>query len=151
VGGTTGSRRGCDGTGNRGCWRTARGLADRGSGRPFPYRQASRQTLESHADFEVVSEASGGLQPLDMCRGLAPDLVLMDLVMPVMDGVAATRLIKREYPNTRVLVLTALDESSSFSECIKAGVEGYILPDAPADRSTDDVRAVLAGGSPLDE
>jgi NarL family two-component system response regulator LiaR len=116
-----------------------------------PYRQAIRQTLESQADLEVVAEASDGRQALELCRVLAPDLVLMDLVMPVMDGVGATRLIKREYPNPRVLVLTALNESSSLSECIKAGAEGYILKDAPAERLIDAVRAVLSGGSPLDE
>jgi DNA-binding NarL/FixJ family response regulator len=99
----------------------------------------------------VLAEASNGRQALELCRGLAPDLVLMDLVMPVMDGVAATRLIKREYPNPRVLVLTALNESSSLSECIKVGAEGYILKDAPAERLIDAVRRVLSGGSPLDE
>ena len=115
------------------------------------YRQAVKQTLESQADLEVVAEASDGRQALELCRRLAPDLVLMDLVMPVMDGVAATRLIKWKYPNPRVLVLTALDESSSLSDCINAGAEGYILKDAPADRLIEAVRRVLAGGSPLDE
>jgi DNA-binding NarL/FixJ family response regulator len=116
-----------------------------------PYRQAIRQTLESQTDLEVLAEASDGRQALELCRRLAPDLVLMDLAMPVMDGVAATRLIKREYPQTRVLVLTALDETSSLSECLKAGAEGYILKDAPAERLIDAVRGALAGGHPIDE
>lgn len=115
------------------------------------YRQAIRQTLQSQADLKVVAEAADGRQTLELCRRLAPDLVLMDLVMPVMEGVAATRLIKQENPKTRVLVLTALDESSSLSDCIDAGAEGYILKDAQADRLIDAVRRVLAGGSALEE
>lgn len=115
------------------------------------FRQAIRQILEGQPDLEVVAEASDGRQALKQCRRLAPDLVLMDLVMPVMDGVAATSVIKWEYPETPVLVLTALDETSSLSDCINAGAEGYILKYAPADRLIDAVRRVLAGGSPLDE
>jgi DNA-binding NarL/FixJ family response regulator len=116
-----------------------------------PFRQAIRQSLESQADLEVLAEASDGHQALELCRRLAPHLVLMDLAMPVMDGVLATRLIKREYPKTRVLVLTALDETSSLSECLKAGAEGYILKDAPAERLIDAVRRVLSGGYTLEE
>jgi DNA-binding NarL/FixJ family response regulator len=112
-----------------------------------PYPQTIRQTLESQADLEVLAEAPDGRQALELCRRLAPDLVLMDLVMPGMDGVAATSLIKREYPKTRVLVLTALDETSSLSECLKAGAEGYVLKDAPAERLIDAVRGVLLGGA----
>ena len=115
------------------------------------FRQAIRQILEDQPDLEVVAEASDGRQALELCRRLAPDLVLMDLVMPVMDGVAATRLIKRELRETRVLVLTALNESASLYDCLNAGAEGYILKDAPAEQLIDGVRRTLAGEFHFDE
>jgi DNA-binding NarL/FixJ family response regulator len=115
------------------------------------FRSAIRYTLEVQPDLEVVAEAADGQEAVELCRRLAPDLVLMDLGMPVMDGVAATRAIKEESPETRVLVLTALDESSSLSDSLEAGAAGYILKDATADKITDAVRRVLAGESPLDE
>lgn len=116
-----------------------------------PFRQAIRQILQGQPDLEVLAEASDGRQALELCRRLAPDLVLMDLVMPVMDGVAATRLIKRERRETRVLALTALNESASLYDCLRAGAEGYILKDALAERLIDAVRGVLAGRLHMDE
>jgi DNA-binding NarL/FixJ family response regulator len=115
------------------------------------FRSAIRHTLEAHSDLEVVGEAVNGQEALELCRRLRPELVLMDLRMPQMDGVAATRAIKREFPETLVLVLTAVDESVGLSNSLEAGAAGYVLKDAPAARITDAVRRVLAGESPLDE
>ncbi len=115
------------------------------------FRSAIRHTLEVHPDLEVVAEAANGQEALELCRRLRPELVLMDLRMPQMDGVAATRTIKREFPETLVLILTALDESGGLSDALEAGAAGYVLKDAPAARITDAVRRVLAGDSPLDE
>ena len=115
------------------------------------FRSAIRHTLEANPDLEVVGEAANGHEALDLCRRLRPELVLMDLRMPVMDGVAATHAIKRELPHTLVLILTAVDESAGLSDSLKAGATGYVLKDAPAARITDAVRKVLAGDSPLDE
>jgi NarL family two-component system response regulator LiaR len=115
------------------------------------FRSAISYTLEAQPDLEVVAEASDGREALELCRRLGPELVLMDLGMPVMDGVAATSAIKWESPETLVLVLTALDESNSLSECLRAGAEGYILKDAPPERLIDAVRRALGGEHPLDE
>jgi DNA-binding NarL/FixJ family response regulator len=115
------------------------------------FRSAIRQTLESHSEFEVVGDAANGQEAVELCRRLRPELVLMDLRMPVMDGVAATQAIKREFPDTFVLILTAVDESAGLSDSLEAGAAGYVLKDAPAARITDAVRRVLAGESPLDE
>jgi DNA-binding NarL/FixJ family response regulator len=75
------------------------------------FRSAIRQTLEVNPDLKVVAEVANGREALELCRRLEPELVLMDLRMPVMDGVAATRAIKIELPKTLVLILTAIDES----------------------------------------
>ncbi len=115
------------------------------------FRSAIRHTLEVHPDLEVVAEAANGQEAVELCRRLRPELVLMDLRMPVMDGVAATHAIKREFPETLVLILTAVDESAGLSDSLEAGAAGYVLKDAPAARITDAVRKVLAGESPLDE
>jgi DNA-binding NarL/FixJ family response regulator len=115
------------------------------------FRSAIRQTLERHSNLEVVGEAANGRQALELCRRLRPELVLMDLRMPEMDGIAATQAIKREFPGTIVLILTALEEPSELSNSIQAGAAGYILKHAPAAQITDAVRRVLTGESPLNE
>ena len=115
------------------------------------FRSAIRHILEEYSDLEVVGEASNGQEAVELCRRLRPELVLMDLKMPVMDGVAATGAIKRDFPDTLVLVLTAVDESVGLSNSLEAGAAGYVLKDAPVARITDAVRRVLAGESPLNE
>ena len=115
------------------------------------FRSAIRQTLEVQPDLEVVGEAANGREAVELCRRLRPELVLMDLRMPEMDGVAATRTIKKEFPDTFALILTAVDESAGLSDSLEAGAAGYVLKHAPAARITDAVRRVLAGESPLDE
>jgi DNA-binding NarL/FixJ family response regulator len=115
------------------------------------FRSAISYTLESYPDLAVVAEAADGREALELSRRLRPELVLMDLGMPVMDGVAATRAIKRELPDTLVLVITALDESEGLADSLAAGAAGYVLKDAPAPRIADAVRRTLAGENPLDE
>jgi DNA-binding NarL/FixJ family response regulator len=115
------------------------------------FRSAIRQTLEKHTDLEVVGESANGRQALELCRRLRPELVLMDLRMPEMDGTVATHAIKRELPDTLVLILTAVGESRGLSDSLEAGASGYVLKDASPAQMTHAVRRVLAGGSPLDD
>jgi DNA-binding NarL/FixJ family response regulator len=115
------------------------------------YRSAISYTLEAQPGIEVVAEAANGQEALELCRRLRPELILMDLRMPVMDGVAATRAIREELPDTLVLVLTALDESEGLSNALEAGAAGYVLKDALAPRIAEAVRRTLAGENPLDE
>jgi DNA-binding NarL/FixJ family response regulator len=115
------------------------------------FRSAISFTLEAQPGLEVVAEASDGQEALELCRRLAPDLVLMDLRMPVTDGVEATRAIKEHSPGTLVLVLTAFDESEKLHDCLRAGAEGYILKDVPPERLIGAVRRALGGEHPLDE
>ena len=115
------------------------------------FRSAIRHTLEGHSDLEVVAEAANGRQALELCRRLRPELVLMDIRMPEMDGVAATRAIKREFPEILVLILTAVDESAGLSGSLEAGAAGYVLKHSSPAQITQAVRRVLAGETPLDD
>jgi DNA-binding NarL/FixJ family response regulator len=112
---------------------------------------AIRQMLSTQADLEVVGEAVDGQAAVELCRRLRPDLVLMDVSMPTMDGLEATRQIKREHPRTIVLVLTASDYPHDLAEALEAGAAGYILKNAPTTQTLDAIRKVLAGESSLDQ
>jgi CheY-like chemotaxis protein len=127
----------------------ARAFANCRRRRPSLFRSAISYTLEAQQDLEVVAEAADGQEALELSRRLRPELVLMDLVMPVMDGVAAIRAIREELPDT--FVLTALDEPEKLHDSLEADAAGYILKDAPVARIIDAVRRVLEGRSPLDE
>lgn len=114
-------------------------------------REALRAMLADEPDLEVVSEAQNGREALEMCRSLSPDLVLMDVRMPEMDGLAATRAIKEELPGTVVLMVTAFEDPDHLLEAIRAGAAGYVLKHAPKQQLTSAVRSVLQGESPLDQ
>ncbi len=106
--------------------------------------------LEGEPDVEVVGEAKNGLEALKLCRRLRPDLVLMDVRMPEMDGLAATQAIKQEFPQTSVLIVTSHEEPDYLFEAIKVGCAGYILKEASQAELTTAVRKVLEGESLLD-
>src|ERR671932_59811 len=88
-------------------------------------RDALRRIFKHEPDFEVVGEASSGREALERCRALKPDIVLMDIQMPEMDGLQATRAIKHEYPEISILILTVHDDIGVLFEAIKAGAAGY--------------------------
>lgn len=102
-------------------------------------------------DLVVVGEAADGREAVKLCRRLRPELVLMDLRMPKMDGLEATREIKRELPSTIVLVLTALDEPDYLLEAIKAGASGYVLKHMSPRQIRGAIRRVVEGESPLNQ
>jgi DNA-binding NarL/FixJ family response regulator len=115
------------------------------------FRSALRQLLCRHEDLEVVAEAATGKQAIEQCHLLRPDLVLMDIGMPEMDGITATQRIKEGLPNTVVLILTALEEPDYLLEAIKVGAAGYVLKHTPEQQLAYVVRATLRGESPLNE
>ncbi len=114
-------------------------------------REGFRTILSKEADLEVVDEAETGREALNLCRSLRPDLVLMDVRMPEMDGLAATRAIKAERPSTSVLILTTYEDPDYLFEAIKSGAVGYVLKDATKGQILGAVRGVLSGEAPLNQ
>ncbi|MFJ4712991.1 response regulator [Streptomyces sp. NPDC088785] len=101
--------------------------------------------LDSRPDFTVVGSASGGAQAVRVCRETHPDLVLMDVRMPGMDGIEATRRIIREQPGIRVVMLTTFDLDEYVYDALAAGASGFLLKDMQAERLFEAVRVVAAG------
>jgi DNA-binding NarL/FixJ family response regulator len=114
-------------------------------------REALTRTIDEQPDLDAVGEATDGFEALELCRRFQPELVLMDVLMPRMDGLEATRQIKRESPRTIVLVLSAVEDPDYLSEALKAGASGYVQKDATTQETLEAVRKVLEGESSLDQ
>lgn len=112
-------------------------------------RAGLQQLLAGTPDIEVVGQAENGREALDVVRRLRPDVVLMDLQMPDVDGVAATRMIMAEQLGVDVLVLTSYSDSERIVAALDAGAVGYLLKDADPDDVLQGIRAVTRGGSPI--
>ena len=108
-------------------------------------RRGLRGFLELDPALEVVEEASNGEEAVELARSLKPDVVLMDLLMPVMDGIEATREIRRELPEVEVVALTSVLEDASVTGAIKAGAIGYLLKTTDADELCEAIKAAAAG------
>jgi two-component system, NarL family, response regulator LiaR len=108
-------------------------------------RQGLRMVLDLDPELEVVGEASNGEEALHQARRLKPDVVLMDLVMPVMDGVKATGEIRRELPDSEVVALTSILEDASVTGAVKAGAIGYLLKNTGGDELRQAIKAAAAG------
>jgi DNA-binding NarL/FixJ family response regulator len=114
-------------------------------------RLGMRAIIESEPGLELVGEAEDGQQAVELCRELKPNLVLMDVQMPRMDGLEATTTIKEENPAISVLVVTAHEDTDYLLKAIKAGAAGYVLKDAPRNRLLNTIHRVLEGESPLNQ
>jgi len=108
-------------------------------------REGLRMFLGLDADLEIVGEAANGAEALRLARALRPDVVLMDLVMPVMDGFSATRAIRAELPDTEVLALTSVLKDASVVGAVRAGAIGYLLKNTEAEELIRAIRAAAAG------
>ena len=106
--------------------------------------------LATAADVEVVGEAADGAHALEQVAATSPDVVLMDLSMPVMDGVTATRALRTRHPETRVVVLSSFSDRSRVREAVAAGATGYVLKDCTPDELLSAVRSAADGHAPLD-
>lgn len=115
---------------------------------PF-FREGLVSLLSLEADIEVVGQAVDGKVAIALTAELQPDVILMDIRMPVCDGVTATREILRTYPWMRILVLTTFEEDESIWESLKAGATGYLLKNTPSGQVADAVRTLYRGHSQL--
>ncbi|OUL21674.1 DNA-binding response regulator [Nostoc sp. RF31YmG] len=112
-------------------------------------RQGIKSLLESNSDMQVIGEAENGQRALEQIPTLQPDIVLMDIRMPVMDGVAATGAITQNYPDTKVLVLTTFDDDEYVSQAMRLGARGYLLKDTEPDELALAIRSVYKGHTQL--
>jgi DNA-binding NarL/FixJ family response regulator len=105
--------------------------------------------LSMEPDMEVVGQARNGVEAVELAQLLHPDVILMDLHMPLKGGVAATREITRDLPNTQILVLTTLNDDETVFEAVRAGAHAYLLKDAAEDELLETIRALRRGESRL--
>ena len=108
-------------------------------------REGLKMILENEDGFIVVGTASNGREALDLCRDAQPDIVLMDIRMPVMDGVEATRLIKESFMKVKVLLLTTFKDSEYIKSAIKYGAEGYMLKSNSPESIIESIKTVCQG------
>jgi DNA-binding NarL/FixJ family response regulator len=111
------------------------------------FREGLNTLLSVQPDFEVVGEARNGEEAIGLAGSLHPDVILMDVRMPVLDGVAATRRLKEAQPDCRVIVLTTFDDDEYVFEGLRAGAVGYLLKDAPSPNLFEAIRAAARGES----
>ena len=114
------------------------------------FREALRTLLALQPDFEIVAEAENGERAVALAKTHKPDVILMDLRMPVMGGVEATRRVLAAAPAARVVVLTTFEEDEEIFEAMRAGAVGYLLKACSADKLCDSVRAAAQGTSVLE-
>jgi DNA-binding NarL/FixJ family response regulator len=113
------------------------------------FRKGVRALLEAEDGFEVVGEAGDGAQGLQTVLATKPDVVMMDVQMPVCTGVEATRNIKAQRPETRVIMLTISDNDDDLFDAIKAGADGYLLKDLKPEDLFETIKGVLVGETPI--
>lgn len=114
-------------------------------------RQGTAELLSHEGDFEVVGAAADGEEAIGLVRTLRPDVAILDIAMPRLNGIAATRTIKQEFPQTRVLILTAFDDEEYVLALVEAGVAGYVLKTANYAQLISAVRGVYEGEAVLDQ
>ncbi|MDJ0773141.1 MAG: response regulator transcription factor [Mastigocoleus sp. MO_167.B18] len=112
-------------------------------------RQGLKALLELEADLEIVGEAENGQEAIKLIPQLNPDVVMMDIRMPIMDGVAATKEIQQNFSNTKVLVLTTFDDDEYVTTALQNGAMGYLLKDTPSEEVAVAIRAIHKGYTQL--
>jgi NarL family two-component system response regulator LiaR len=112
-------------------------------------RTGLRFFLNAYDDLELVGEATGGEEALALCRQTQPHVVLMDMVMPGLDGTQTTRRIRQDHPQTQILALTSFEQGDMVQEALQAGAIGYLLKNVSAQELAQAIRAAHAGQSTL--
>lgn len=112
-------------------------------------RQGLKRLLEAQADLQVVGEAENGHSAVEQAQQLQPDLILMDVRMPIMDGVTATKIICGNNPDAKIVIFTTFDDDAYVAQAIQYGAVGYLLKDAPAEDLANALRAAYKGYTQL--
>ena len=113
------------------------------------FREGTRNLIEREKDLEVVGEASDGQEAIELVNQLLPHVVLMDIAMPVVNGIEATKIIKAQHPSTAVLILTAYDNDQYIMALLEAGAAGYLLKNVSGSNLVNAIRSVHAGEAVL--
>ena len=108
-------------------------------------REGLGSLLQAKTDLEVVGEAGNGQEAVQLALKLQPDVVLMDVRMPVMDGVAATRLLQAQAPDIKILILTTFDDDEYITKAMAYGAKGYLLKDTPSEELATAIRSIHKG------
>ncbi|RNF39562.1 response regulator [Planococcus salinus] len=114
-------------------------------------RRALKMMIETDAEIQVTGEAGNGKEAVDLCETNAYDLVIMDIRMPVMDGLEAARIIHSRWPDRKVLMLTTFNDDQYALEALKSGARGYLLKDAEPEELIRSIRSCLSGGLALED
>jgi len=109
------------------------------------FREGLHGLIDQWQDFEVVGEATNGIEAIDFCGKYFPDLVLMDIRMPGMGGLEATRKIRMSFPSIRIIMLTVSEDGQDLFDALKIGAHGYVLKNTPSRRFRDMLRGVMRG------
>jgi len=113
------------------------------------FRDGLRELISHWEEFQVIGEAANGQEAVDLCRQQKPDIVLMDIQMPIMNGIEATQHIQAESPTTRVVMLTMSVEEGNLFEALKQGAQGYVLKNISAQQLRERLHEVVRGEVPL--
>jgi DNA-binding NarL/FixJ family response regulator len=114
-------------------------------------REAIRELLSLHDQFQIVGEATNGIDAIELTEQLMPDLILMDINMPQMDGLEATKRIKEKFPYVKVVIITVSDEVTNLFEALKKGAQGYLLKNIDPDVWHDYLQAIADDEVPMSE
>lgn len=114
------------------------------------FREGLETLLSIHKDIEVIGQASNGQEAVDLAMKFRPDVILMDMQMPILNGIGATRRLKQIFPDCRVIVLTTFDDKETIFDALRAGAVGYLLKDVGSAQLAESIRATARGDSTLD-
>jgi len=114
------------------------------------FREGLDTLLSVHKDIEIVGQASNGQEAIDLALKLRPDVILMDMQMPILNGIGATRRLKQSLPECRVIMLTTFNDDETIFDALRAGAVGYLLKDVGSAQLAESIRATSRGESILD-